>query len=296
MPDRAPAFRARVEQIRRAVPPDQEHNMVLQEPGSVSELLARAERLRDPNDRDVLYQRAAENATHGGNNEQASTIAEKIVNESLRSSQRHRINDNRTDEVFKALQAGDFDKAEKIISAMSFRSSRMWLFRSLVASVFRKDKPRALQMLDEAYRRAENIEQGVERSQELMMLTGVVAAADIDRAFETMKLAIAEFNRAGFVNEWEKYLENYPGNLSPGKDYYVRTNIGLGGFNVYDFEGLGRSAFERAMELTEQIQMREASALAQLAVCRGALSKLQPANPPKPIPAKQESAAKSRQP
>jgi hypothetical protein len=50
--------------------------------------------------------------------------------------------------------------------------------------------------------------------------------------------------------------------------------------NDKDFESLGSKDFSRALAVAREIHMKEASALAQLAVCRGALIKRQTTSAP----------------
>src|SRR6185503_16283414 len=64
MPDRAGAFRARVEEVRRRVPREDQDDLAVNEPGTVQELLARAERLSDPRLKNRLYEKAASQASY----------------------------------------------------------------------------------------------------------------------------------------------------------------------------------------------------------------------------------------
>lgn len=119
------------------------------------------------------------------------------------------------------------------------------------------------------------------------MLAGISARVDRARGFEKMGLAIEEFNRAGFAPEWEKYqvIETAAGittkNLSSGLSGLLEDG---------DFRWLGQTDLDRALTLAEQLQMKEASALAQLAACRGMLSKIQPQK--QPVTEKQKDAEK----
>jgi hypothetical protein len=149
-------------------------------------------------------------------------------------------------------------------------------------------------MLDEAIRGAGKIENGVERARRLMILAGVAARIDASRGFEEMKLAIEEFNHAGFASEWEKAESP----AESGKGKMRRVNIGISPLlDDEDFYRLGSADFERALAVAQRFQMREASALMQLAVCRGALSKLRQSALPRAIgePEKQQEAAKAKQ-
>jgi hypothetical protein len=137
-----------------------------------------------------------------------------------------------------------------------------------------------MKILDEAVRVASKTENGIERSRRLMILAGIAARIDASRGFEDMKQAIEEFNRAGFAPEWEK--AGSPAEGVRGKPNSV--NIGISPLlDDEDFYRLGSTDFERALAVAQRIQMKEASAVVQLAVCRGALSKLRPEALPRAI-------------
>jgi hypothetical protein len=138
-------------------------------------------------------------------------------------------------------------------------------------------------MLDEYQRKAEAINNDPERAERLMGLAGIALTIDTNRGFEDMKLAIAEFNRAGFAPELEKYQASNGGNQVSG----VGVNIGVGtllngwGMHSFNLRLFGEADFDRALTLAQHFQMREASALAQLDFCRGALMVLRRQQPKK---------------
>lgn len=282
MPERAAAYRARVEDALRRVPGEQRPYLILTEPSTVQELLSRADAMTDAVLRDKLYGRATQQASASGDFEQASAIIEKLISESARAALKFELrlvmDRNFADEAWSALNKGDFDKAEPLVARISHWRSSALLMRSLVGQVSSKDRARATRILDEYERRAHEIQDGIERAQQLMELAGVAASIDRNRAFEEMKLAIAEFNGAGFAPELQRNRDR------DGKGGTAATvNIGLSWLlGNWNFQWLGRTDFERAFALTREFQMREASALMQLEACRGALSMVQQA-PSKPI-------------
>ena len=298
VPDRAAAFRALVEEVRRRVRREDQAELAMREPGTVQELLARAEGLADHRQRDRLYEKASGQAVATRNYDQAAAILEKISDETIRSRQkamlRESVSNDRLDEIRKAIQDSVFDKAEQMISGISYRNTRMWMFQSLIAELFRKDKERAMQMLAEANRLAANIENAVERAQDLIGLARAAGMIDTNRGFDEMKLAIDEFNRAGIAPEWEKYEEI--DTTRGGEKGKTRVNVGLSGWLGHpDFQWLGSIDFDRSLVLAQQVQMREASALVQLAVCRGALTKLQALSPKKSIAPEKPPEPKAKQ-
>ncbi len=290
MPDRAAAFRARVAEVARRVPPEDQPYLALTEPG-IEGLVSIADKLTDARTKDTLYQNAASRAKYSGDLDRASAIIEKISNEIFRSSQRDglrsEIDNHRIQDTYKAFEAKDLDKAEKLIAEITDQRQRLQMFGSLIGGLFQKDTARAISMLDEAERRASEISNPIERAWQLKMLAGIAARVDRARGFEKMGLAIEEFNRAGFAPEWEKYQ-------------VIETAAGVTQKNVYsglsgllddrDFTWLGQTDLDRALSLAEKLHLREASALAQLAACRGMLSKVQPQKPP--VTEKQKDAEK----
>jgi hypothetical protein len=276
MPDKAPVFRARVQEALRRVPPKESPNLVLSEPGTVEELLSRADAITDPRLKATLIQRAVTLASLSDDFDRAAAIIERLGTEdgrtNARNTLRQKMDQKRSEEAWAALTKGDFDKAELLAVEIDWRSDGL-LVGSLVGNLSRKDKPRAARVLDEYERRAAGIEEPSERALRSMKLAAVAVSIDPNRAFEEMRRAIEEFNHAGFVPELERYRENQGGSTSGSPA--ARVNIGLSGIlSNSDFQSLGRADLDRAVGLTQQFQMREAAALMLLNVCRGALSTL----------------------
>lgn len=268
IPDRAPAFRARVLDALRRVPPDERQYLVLTDPGTIEQLLTRADGIADPQLKDTLVQRAVFQASYGADFERAAALIERLSNEKGRSNAmntlRQRMDEKLSREAWSALDKEDFDKAETLAAEISNWRSDPLLLGSLIGRLSRKDKPRATRILDEYKRRAAVIEEPTERALRLMQLAGIAAAIDVNRGFEEMKGAIAEFNLAGFVPQLQLDRGNQTG-----------VNIGLGGLMYnWDLNWLGRTDFDRALALAQEFQMKEAAAFFLLNVCRAALSTL----------------------
>jgi hypothetical protein len=277
LPERAVGFRARLEEAVHRVPIEERPYLALSEPG-IEQLVAMADTVSDARVRDTLYQRAASRAGLR-NYDQALAIVEKISNERFRLSERENLRqrraEGRSDEIRQAIAAGEFDIAEEMIAAIPNARSRQWMLRSLVSQMFIADKTRATRTIDAAERSAMNLENQVECARDLMMLAGVIAGIDVNRGFEKMEQAISELNRAGLASDWEKN-QQIEITLAGEKEKTIRSlNVGVGTlFSDPDFQSLGSKDFSRALGLARQVQVPGGSVLAQLAVCRGALSKL----------------------
>ncbi|HKS40582.1 MAG TPA: hypothetical protein VJX74_08185, partial [Blastocatellia bacterium] len=285
MPDRAAAFRARVEEAARRVPPEEQQYLLMSEPGTVQELVTRADAFADTQAKDSLYDRAIALATLAGDFDQASAIINKMSDGLSRTNAQQnlniRVDQKRDREAGDALERGDFDRVEALIAEVSNPRQRFMFLGSLIGQINRsKDKARAIRLLDEAKQQAARVENGIERTQQLMTLAGIATDIDENRGFEEIELAIKEFNRAGFVPELDKYQEvEAAGGKKP-----VKINTGLNTLlNVREFQWFGSRDFDRTLMLAQQFQMKEASAIAQLAACRGALAKFQSMTPRKPL-------------
>jgi hypothetical protein len=108
-----------------------------------------------------------------------------------------------------------------------------------------------------------------------MQLASYAANIDSNQTFERMGRAIQEFNSADFVSELYRYREG-AGAYSRGEGgYMMRVNVGLSGLlDNWNLRSLGHRDFERAIATTRQFRMKEAAALVQLSICRGALARL----------------------
>jgi|GEM_PF-4154149 len=270
--DRAATVRARLAEVARRIAPEEQPYLAVAEPG-IEGLVSIAEKVTDPRTRDFLYDKAATRARFSGDFDLATALIEKISNEIIRDAQRYnlrsQIDSNHIQETFNALGAKDLDRAQKLIAEITDQRQRLQMYGSLIGNWVLKDRPRATSMLEESERRASTIEDPIERAWGLKMLAGIGGRIDSSRAFEKMSLAVAEFNHAGFVAEWEKtqHIET-PAGIS-----MKILQSGLSGLlDDGDFTSLGRIDLDRALMLAEQLQLKEASALAQLAACRGALS------------------------
>lgn len=268
MPGRAPMFRAHLEAALRLVTSEDRPYLLLTESATVQELLSSAAAANDTKLKDALYQRAILQVSSGGDFEQAASIIESLSSEAHRSNARktlvQRIDERRVAETWAALNKENLDKAEILSAEILNWHAQPLLVNSLIGRLARKDKSRASRMLEQYERRAADTADPNERVWRLMELTGAAASIDVKRGFEAMKSAIAEFNRAGFVPELERYRDQ--------EATVESVNIGLGRLlaNWY-LSWLGQTDFDRAVALTQQFQMKEAAALALLNFCRGAL-------------------------
>jgi hypothetical protein len=271
-PERAPAFRARLQAALLRVPLEERQYLVLTEPRTVEELVSTAEGTSDTRLKDTLIQRAIFRASSSDNYEQAEALIERLSSESgrlgARNMFRHTIDEKRSKEAWSALNNEDLDKAEALAAEMSDWPADGLLLKSLIGRVSHKDKPRAARILDGYQQKAAGIEERTERALRLMQLAGVAVNIDSNRGFEEMTRSIEEFNQAGFVPELERYRDP----VRPRMGNPAKVNVGLSGLlGNWDLYWIGNTDLDRGLTVTRQFQLKEAAAIMQLNACRGAL-------------------------
>jgi hypothetical protein len=127
-----------------------------------------------------------------------------------------------------------------------------------------------LQVLGEAEQQIRTSEDGIDKARNLLQLAGVAGRLDPKRGFEDLKAAVDAINRVELAPQWQKYetVSAATNAMSP------RRNIGLVVlFFFFDnsVSQIARADFDRTLQLAQGIQMKEASVLAELAVCRAVL-------------------------
>ena len=114
-------------------------------------------------------------------------------------------------------------------------------------------------------------EDPTERAQELIRFASVVARIDVERGFDTARLAVEALNRSSIGPQWIK-VENVTD--ATGRTT-SRRHVGLQLLASFLFDNtfseLARSDFDRALRLAQTLELKEASAFAQLGVCRSVL-------------------------
>jgi hypothetical protein len=157
-PDNAASFRARVEAILRNAPAEIHASLHALDLTTVDELVAKADALVDARDKDRIYMRASTIAITSGDLDRAATIADKIQDARLRANAaqnvRVRTDQRRPQEVFAALQKGDWDSAASIASSVSYPHSRVHLLGTVIERILHKDKAVANSFFDDAVVRA----------------------------------------------------------------------------------------------------------------------------------------------
>ena len=276
MPDKATILRPRVEEaVHVAVASARERGEIGRTAGLLTprEMVEAAETSVRPEQQEGTYFQAAIRAAQAGQIDQAKEIANKIINAQTRSAVEptiRRMEDQKRDQAIRdAIGRGDFDNAYRIINELSELHRRIGALGNLaMALLTKKENARAVQVIAEAQRLTPNMENSIEAVYHQLRLAGIAARLDVDRGFEDLGQAVVSINRAQLAPRWTKIEKGPEGS-------WVRTDNGIGrlGF-AFDagFATFARIDFNRALQAARGIEMKEASVLAQLAICRGVLS------------------------
>lgn len=272
MPAKSGMIRARLDEIIYSVPPDAGRDLLtnFNHPASLRELLSQAERAETPLEKDSLYMQAAMLASRAGDTDQALLIAEKISAErigtyDIKSSVRY-------EGAMAALKKKDVETAYRYSKELPDLQQRALVFGQIVRILFaKKDTVRAMEVLSDAEKSIGKADEGPEKARALLIIAGAAARLDPMRGFEVMRTAVKAINHASFVPQWQNDLTTTTG----GSSRMTGITFGLNTLNFDQvFPLLARADFDGALLLAQAIEKKEASVLAQLSVCRGALNKL----------------------
>jgi len=171
-----------------------------------------------------------------------------------------------------ALNAGDFDTAYRLINEIPERTQRVSMLGNMAVLLsYKKDTARALQILSVQEQLIAKAEDPTERAQEMIRFADIAARIDVERGFDATRLAVEALNRSSIGPQWVK-LENLTDTTGRTTS---RRHVGLQLLSSFLFDNtfsqLASSDFDRTLRLAQAVDLKEASALAQLGVCRGAL-------------------------
>jgi hypothetical protein len=127
---------------------------------------------------------------------------------------------------------------------------------------------RAIELLDEAEAEAIKAQPSFVRAQSLLTIVGSFSAVDTVRAFEVMQTAIKSINDIPAPGDQKQFANDRPQPAAALKSAEL--------YNL-NFEStlavLAQTDFDRALLLAQQLTIKDASLIAQLAVCRGGLAR-----------------------
>jgi tetratricopeptide (TPR) repeat protein len=251
-PERAAFIRSHLGHIENSIPATTRQAMNAPRPTTVKELLEAAQAKNDPLQKDMLYAEAARKAEEAGDFEQAIAITEKLRDKSMGTD----VSTVRDSAVIKTSDKGDLDAAYRYAKEIPDPFNRAKsLCRVALKSFEKGDLQRANELIDEA---GKTIAKSGPTPDKVFALLEVAAAeAKIDPAggFESVNTAVTVINQIHSAKPQSSAMDFIRDSTT------FEKSLGI----------LARADFERAMRLALAITPGDISALAQLAVCRGAL-------------------------
>lgn len=266
MPGRSAEIRARLDQLAVDAPRERESADASDRPDTVEELLSKADTAPSTLRRDRLYYQAAMLASHQGATDRALSIAEKLSNEQDRFVAKSLILYRAAEQAFSKK---DVDRAYRVAQDLPDLQLRARVLSRVVSALHNeKDTTRATEVLTEAVQRFSKVENTAEKALAMLIMTEAATVVDpLIHGFEAMRSTVATINRANFDSPQSSTgvtNAERSGSVSPRK-----IDIKL---DTLDFEKsfplLARTDFDQALLLAKSLEKKEASALAQLAVCR----------------------------
>jgi tetratricopeptide (TPR) repeat protein len=266
LPEQAPAFRSRIDEIREQIKrtgrqdPREREEELYQEffSQSAPDLIAKAEQTEDQTARANLYGGAAFILASQGKFGEAIELLSRAAGNGEKGSG--------GDYVFSlaaktSLEKGEIDQAAKYLRNIKDPDS---LTRGLIgivrAAIRQQNSQQAKRYLEEARQTLKQVADQKTRAWLMVDIANAEAKLDSSRGFREMEATVELLNRIGWG-------EGNGSGMGPG-------GITLR-MNTYDFsEGLillARADFSRALSLAKRMRQKEASAFALLAVCRGIL-------------------------
>ncbi len=281
LPDRLPDLQRKVAELSE----DEERNLYgaldrIVDPSQMetkasgpNEIVYEARTSSDRDERNALFARAALAWLGKGDTSEAQAAAAQIADADMRDRVLAQIARRQSSE-------GRIDDAVAIARRIEDDMARVGAFVRLAdAALSSGDRVRATELLNEAEQEAARAWPSIARAQSLLTIVSSFSAFDPLRAFESMQTAVKSINdlftsrKDAAQNEYILLSERLA--LTISSTTPART-VSPGEVYNLDFEGtlaaLAQVDFDRALLLAQQLDMKDASVIAQLAVCQGGLT------------------------
>ena len=251
-PERLPQLKSRIADLTDATTPERLVESTPFEALGPADVARQAREAAEAPERDALYARAAFSWLAQGETTEAQAAAQRIASVVTRDRVLTQIARRRTLE-------GHIEEAVAIARRIEDRNTRLSVVvTAALASLARHDRTRAAELLTETENEALKAEPSPERAQTLLAVANSFTSFDTVRAFEVMQSAIKGLNQV--------FLAADSSAPPPMNDNLYHR--GLEG----TLSSLARADFDRALLLAQQLNSKDASIIAQLAVCGGGLS------------------------
>ena len=262
MPDRFKKVQRKIDEMNEASALDRTADLGLAQPTSPADIAGDARASSNESERDSLYARAALGWLAKGEMNEAQSAARSIANRDMRDRVLAQIARRQTSE-------GRIDEAVAVALRIEDDTARVSALVKLAgAALASRDRVRAIELLDEAEAEAIKAQPTVARAQSLLTIVSSFSAVDTVRAFEVMQSAIKSINEIPSPAGQKRFT----GNQQP--DVVATASADLYNLNFEStLSVLAQTDFDRALLLAQQLTIKDASLIAQLAVCRGGLAR-----------------------
>lgn len=264
-PDRLQQLQHKISELTETGPPDPVIDLAVYEASGPAEMEAAALNIPDAHERDSLYARAALAWLAKDELRRAQGAAFEIRDPEIRDRVLGQI-------ARKHSAEGRIEDAVAIARRIDDGSARVEALVMLAGSALAlKNRPRAVEILHEAENNSARLRAAAARVDSLLKVAGAVSAFDTARGFEIMHSVVKAINEAAAQQEDPRQAGS-PKASSPATDAR-ESMIGANYSMVLEstLAILARADFERALSVAQQIEIKETSVAAQLAVCRGGL-------------------------
>jgi hypothetical protein len=258
-PDKAPLVRDRMASLAAAMSPRQANTVAAREPEDLTELLRRAEAIIGSRRRDARLMQVSMIAARQGDVEQAISIAERISDLEERGIQ---VSLLAYQALLKALDKAEIEEAYRWARRIEFLPQRV------AAAVRLANKLRARREDDRARAVLEDVWEGVGKApasplkaKALLNLTAAMTPYDAERGFTFLLSAVKAISGTDFS----------PPEAGGSPSRVAQVTLDTLDFGAV-FSPLSRVDFDRAMHAAQSLTPVEASLLAQVIVCRQALT------------------------
>ena len=256
-PGRVPLARERMAVLLAAMPPRQADAAAGEE--DLSDSLRRAEAITDGRRRDARLMQLSMTAARRGDFDQAVSIAERIGDPQERSLQVSLLN---YQAAVKAVGKSDTGGAHRLALKIEFLPQRVAAF-NLLDNKLRAagETERATAVAGEIWEWTIKSPNSPQKAKALLTLVAAASRHDAERGFEMLAAAVKSINGTDFSSS----------EAAATSPRVVRVTL-----DMLDLEGafskLARVNFDRAAQAAQSLTHKEASLLAQAAVCRQALA------------------------
>lgn len=221
---------------------------------SAQEALSNAERATNPEEKEVSYLIAARKAMDAGDTDQARALLDRIHGPG-REELAKQIHEKT---LSTAIANGDAETAYRYGKQVEDWRTRTMALSQVAQLLYEKNQSdRATEVLNEVQTAVEKEKEGPDKVVCMLIIANASARLSPVKGFESMKKAVDAINRA--------------------KDSDGKLTVAIS-YDSFDDNllVLAEADFDRAMAMAKSITLKNASTIAQVAVCRGVLLQKRP--------------------